>query len=145
MYAAFVAHPDAFFLYFTNKGFFYGNMRALFRFMQDHLSTKDEFAKKNSIVFSWPVFTGKAQSSALKTYISYTSLLSILRQGIPIMHLIAWFYGNYKENKTVIYCYCIKSSGGLGFQHLPRDMANVYAWKTMFDPYINTLRTFRYF
>ena len=26
---------------------------------------------------------------------------------------------------------------GLGFQHLPRDLANVYAWKTMFDPYIN--------
>ena len=29
---------------------------------------------------------------------------------------------------------------GLGFQHLPRDLANVNAWKTMFDPYIsNTL------
>ena len=25
---------------------------------------------------------------------------------------------------------------GLGFQHLPRDLANVNAWKTMFDPYI---------
>ena len=25
---------------------------------------------------------------------------------------------------------------GLGFQHLPRDLANVYTWKTMFDPYI---------
>ena len=25
---------------------------------------------------------------------------------------------------------------GLGFQHLPRDQANVNAWKTMFDPYI---------
>ena len=23
---------------------------------------------------------------------------------------------------------------GLGFQHLPRDLANVNAWKTMFDP-----------
>ena len=23
-----------------------------------------------------------------------------------------------------------------GFQHLPRDLANVNAWKTMFDPYI---------
>ena len=23
----------------------------------------------------------------------------------------------------------------LGFQHLPRDLANVNAWKTMFDPY----------
>ena len=28
---------------------------------------------------------------------------------------------------------------GLGFQHLPRDLANVKAWKTMFDPYINIL------
>ena len=27
---------------------------------------------------------------------------------------------------------------GLGFQHLPRDLANVNAWKTMFDPYINS-------
>ena len=25
---------------------------------------------------------------------------------------------------------------GHGFQHLPRDLANVNAWKTMFDPYI---------
>ena len=25
---------------------------------------------------------------------------------------------------------------GLGFQHLPWDLANVNAWKTMFDPYI---------
>ena len=25
---------------------------------------------------------------------------------------------------------------GLGFKHLPRDLANVDAWKTMFDPYI---------
>ena len=24
----------------------------------------------------------------------------------------------------------------LGFQHLPWDLANVNAWKTMFDPYI---------
>ena len=24
---------------------------------------------------------------------------------------------------------------GRGFQHLPRDLANVNAWKTMFDPY----------
>ena len=28
------------------------------------------------------------------------------------------------------------SAYGLGFQHLPRDLANVNAWKTMFDPYI---------
>ena len=27
---------------------------------------------------------------------------------------------------------------GLGFQHLPRDLANVNAWKTMFDPYNKT-------
>ena len=27
---------------------------------------------------------------------------------------------------------------GLGFQQLPRDLANVNAWKTMFDPYKNT-------
>ena len=26
---------------------------------------------------------------------------------------------------------------GRGFQHLPRDLANVNAWKTMFDPYID--------
>ena len=26
---------------------------------------------------------------------------------------------------------------GLGFQQLPRDLANVNAWKTMFEPYIN--------
>ena len=25
---------------------------------------------------------------------------------------------------------------GRGFQHLPRDLANVNAWKTIFDPYI---------
>ena len=24
----------------------------------------------------------------------------------------------------------------LGFQHLPRDLANVNEWKIMFDPYI---------
>ena len=27
------------------------------------------------------------------------------------------------------------SAYGLGFQHLPRDLANVNAWKSMFDPY----------
>ena len=27
-------------------------------------------------------------------------------------------------------------TGGLSFQHLPRDLANVNAWKTMFDRYI---------
>ena len=29
------------------------------------------------------------------------------------------------------------AASGLGFQHLPRDLANVNAWKTKFDPYIN--------
>ena len=28
---------------------------------------------------------------------------------------------------------------GRGFQHLPRDLANVNAWKTMFDPYVTYL------
>ena len=27
---------------------------------------------------------------------------------------------------------------GLGFQHLPRDLANVKAWETMFDLYSET-------
>ena len=31
------------------------------------------------------------------------------------------------------------AASGLGFQHLPRDLANVNAWKTMFDPYIETI------
>ena len=31
----------------------------------------------------------------------------------------------------------LKTSGfALGFQHLPRDFANVNEWKIMFDPYI---------
>ena len=29
-----------------------------------------------------------------------------------------------------------QSYSGLCFQHLPRDLANVNAWKTTFDPYI---------
>ena len=30
----------------------------------------------------------------------------------------------------------LKTSGfALGFQHLPRDLANVNEWKIMFDPY----------
>ena len=35
------------------------------------------------------------------------------------------------------------AASGLGFQHLPRDLANVNAWKNMFDPYsnISTSRT----
>ena len=32
------------------------------------------------------------------------------------------------------------SAYGLGFQHLPRDLANVNAWKSMFDPYIRNAR-----
>ena len=31
------------------------------------------------------------------------------------------------------------SAYGLGFQHLPRALANVNAWKTMFDPYIGKI------
>ena len=30
------------------------------------------------------------------------------------------------------------AAGGRGFQHLPRDLANVNAWKTMFDSHIET-------
>ena len=33
------------------------------------------------------------------------------------------------------------SAYGLGFQHLPRDLANVNAWKSMFDPYIQNMYT----
>ena len=29
------------------------------------------------------------------------------------------------------------AASGLGFRHLTLDLANVNAWKTMFDPYIN--------
>ena len=39
--------------------------------------------------------------------------------------------------KTVAY--------GLGFQHLPADLANVNAWKTMFDPYIIVLSNHIFF
>ena len=30
---------------------------------------------------------------------------------------------------------------GRGFQNLPRDLANVNAWKSMFDPYIGDVAT----
>ena len=30
---------------------------------------------------------------------------------------------------------------GLDFQHLPRDLTNFNAWKTMFDPYIKVCKT----
>ena len=32
------------------------------------------------------------------------------------------------------------AASGLGFQHLPRDLASVNAWKTMFDRYNITYR-----
>ena len=32
------------------------------------------------------------------------------------------------------------AASGLGFQHLPRDLTNVNAWKAMFYPYININR-----
>ena len=28
------------------------------------------------------------------------------------------------------------AASGRGFQHLPRDLVNVNAWKNVFDPYI---------
>ena len=35
----------------------------------------------------------------------------------------------------------LKTSGfALGFQHLPRDLANVNEWKIMFDPCIGVTR-----
>ena len=37
------------------------------------------------------------------------------------------------------------SAYGLGFQHLPRDLADVNAWKTMFDPYYNSRVRKNYF
>ena len=36
------------------------------------------------------------------------------------------------------------SAYGLGFQHLPRDLANVNAWKSMFDPYIKSFKIGNY-
>ena len=34
----------------------------------------------------------------------------------------------------------LKTSGyAFGFQHSPRDLANVNGWKIMFDPYIDTV------
>ena len=35
------------------------------------------------------------------------------------------------------------SAYGLGFQHFPRDPANVNAWKTMFVPNINDVKKIR--
>ena len=38
----------------------------------------------------------------------------------------------------------LKTSGfALGFQHFPRDFANVNEWKIMFDPYIPSTIDFR--
>ena len=40
----------------------------------------------------------------------------------------------------------LKTSGfALGFQHLPRDLANVNEWKIMFDPYISKYRQYSSF
>ena len=36
------------------------------------------------------------------------------------------------------------AASGLGFQDLPRDLANVYARKTIFDPYIRSLKNWTY-
>ena len=35
----------------------------------------------------------------------------------------------------VFQCINVCQVFGLGFQHLPQDLANVNEWKTMFDPY----------
>ena len=34
------------------------------------------------------------------------------------------------------------AASGLGFQHLPRDLANVNAWEIMFDPHIGCAKSF---
>ena len=40
----------------------------------------------------------------------------------------------------------LKTSGfALGFQHLPRDLANVNEWKIMFDPYITNKNMYEIF
>ena len=31
------------------------------------------------------------------------------------------------------------AASGLGFQHLPRDLANVNVWKAMFDPTLTSI------
>ena len=36
------------------------------------------------------------------------------------------------------------SDFALGFQHLPRDFANVNEWKIMFDPYIENFCNFTF-
>ena len=36
------------------------------------------------------------------------------------------------------------AASGFGFQHLSRDLANVNAWKTMFDPYNDKSSQARY-
>ena len=37
------------------------------------------------------------------------------------------------------------AASGLGFQHLPRELVNVNAWKTMFDPYIDIYYSIHWF
>ena len=42
-------------------------------------------------------------------------------------------------NIRQVYWEVLKTAAyGLGFQHLPRDLANVNAWKIMFEPYITS-------
>ena len=40
------------------------------------------------------------------------------------------------NNRQVPWEVLKNAASGLGFQHLPRDVANINVWKTMFDPYI---------
>ena len=46
------------------------------------------------------------------------------------------------SNICQVPCEVLKTATfGLGFQQLPQDLANVNAWKTMFDPYIDPSNT----
>ena len=67
-----------------------------------------------------------------------------------LLFLLLWLNLCNKSDQTLFF-QCINvcqvprkllktSAFGLGFQHLPRDLANVNAWKTKlnFDPYIDT-------
>ena len=45
---------------------------------------------------------------------------------------------NQEQSMSLTNQFKTKHAYGLGFQHLPRDLANVNAWKTMFDPYIDS-------
>ena len=54
-------------------------------------------------------------------------------QFLCINSLRTWFFNALTFARSLGRCW--KPRPGRGFQHLPRDLANVNAWKTMFDPY----------